>query len=96
MGGVGMKHPKVAVHRVSDGEYLGSPDALRDTILRQYSRPVDWTATVHVLLERGLRSFVELGPGKVYTTLVKRIDSNTRIANVEDIKSLAMALKVTL
>jgi [acyl-carrier-protein] S-malonyltransferase len=95
MGGVGMKQPKVAVHRVSDGEHLESPQTLRDAILRQYSKPVDWIATVQGLVGRGLRSFVELGPGKVYTTLVKRIDSNTRIANVEDIKSLALALKVT-
>ena len=95
MGGADFKQPKAAVHRVSDGEYLGGPDALRDTIVRQYSRPVDWTATVHNLIGRGFRTFVELGPGKVYTTLVKRIDTNTRSANVEDIKSLSVAIKVT-
>jgi [acyl-carrier-protein] S-malonyltransferase len=95
MGGVEFKQPKAAVHRVWDGGYLGSLESLRDAVVRQYSRPVDWTATVRVLIERGLRSYVELGPGKVYTTLVKRIDSNTRIANVEDVRSLSVALKVT-
>jgi [acyl-carrier-protein] S-malonyltransferase len=95
MGGAELKQPKAAVHRVFDGEYLGTADSLRDAVVRQYSRPVDWTATVRVLIERGLRSYVELGPGKVYTTLVKRIDTNTRIANVEDVKSLSVALKVT-
>ena len=95
MGETVIKNPKAAVHRICDGEYLGSVDQLRDAIVRQYSRPVDWTATVNVLMGRGYRSFVELGPGKVYTTLVKRIDTNTRIANVEDIKSLSVAIKVT-
>lgn len=93
--GKGFQQPKAAVHRVCDGEYLGTPEALRDTLIRQYSRPVDWTATVRGLIERGYRSFVELGPGKVYTSLVKRIDTNTRVSNVEDIKSLAVAIKVT-
>jgi len=95
LGAAALRPSKAAVHRVSDGAYLGTPEALRDMVVRQYSRPVDWTATVRCLIERGYRSFVELGPGKVYTTLVKRIDSNTRVANVEDIKSLATALKVT-
>ncbi len=95
LAGAPLKNPKATVHRVSDGEYVGTPEGIRDILIRQYSRPVDWTQTVSVLTGRGYRTFVEMGPGKVYTTLVKRIDSNTRVANVEDVKSLSVALKVT-
>jgi [acyl-carrier-protein] S-malonyltransferase len=90
------KHPKATLHRVFDGEYLGTPEMVRENILQQYSRCVNWTGTVRALIDRGFRTWVELGPGKTYGTLVKKIDTNTRVANVEDIKSLGTAIKVTM
>jgi hypothetical protein len=39
---------------------------------------------------------VECGPGRVYSSLVKKNDANNRVTNVEDVKSLALMVKLTV
>jgi [acyl-carrier-protein] S-malonyltransferase len=46
------------------------------------------------MLEDGVDTFIEIGPGKVLSGFVKRIDGNMIISNVEDIKSLEKTLKI--
>lgn len=90
-----LKNPKIAFHRSSDGEYVGTIEAVRDVLTKQYSKPVDWIATVKAVNFRGFRTWVEVGPGKVYSTMVRKIDTDNRITNVEDLKSLSTTVKVT-
>ena len=58
-------------------------------------KPVDWIATVKAVNLRGFRTWVEVGPGKVYGSLVRKVDTDNRVSNVEDIKSLSATVKVT-
>ena len=44
------------------------------------------------MLNRGVNTFVEVGPGKALRGFVKKIDRNSRLLNVEDIKSLENTL----
>ncbi len=90
-----LKNPKITFHRANDGEYVGTPEMVRDVLTRQYSRPLDWIQTVRAVNLRGFRTWVEVGPGKIYSTLVRKIDTDNRINNVEDLKSLSTAVKVT-
>ncbi len=90
-----LKNPKIALHRSSDGEYVGTIEAVRDVLTKQYSKPVDWVKTVQAVNLRGFRTWVEIGPGKTYSTLVRKVDTNNRISNVEDLKSLSTTVKVT-
>jgi [acyl-carrier-protein] S-malonyltransferase len=48
------------------------PEALRDGLVRQIPGAVRWEALTALLLEQGVTSFFELGPGKVLAGLVKR------------------------
>ena len=90
-----IKNPKIAFHRCCDGEYVGTLEAVRDVLTKQYSKPVDWIKTVKAVNFRGFRTWVEVGPGKTYGTLVRKIDTDNRISNVEDLKSLSTTVKVT-
>lgn len=60
----------------------------RDALIRQVSSPVRWHETVTYLVEEGVDTFVEVGPGKVLSGLVRQIDRSVRCLNIEDAQSL--------
>jgi [acyl-carrier-protein] S-malonyltransferase len=57
---------------------------IRDLLVRQVSSPVRWQESVRRLSALGVDTFVELGPGKVLSGLVRRILPEARVLNVED------------
>ena len=66
----------------------------RDALKRQPSRPVRWTETVRCLLDSGVDTFVEVGPGKVLAALVRSVEKSVTILNVEDESSFDRVLAV--
>lgn len=56
----------------------------RDALARQVASPVRWEESVRGLLDRGVGQFVEVGPGKVLSGLVRKIDQTVRAVAVED------------
>jgi len=60
----------------------------RDALVRQVSQPVRWLESVEFLISEGVQSFVEIGPGKVLSGLVRQIDRDLRCVNIEDEASL--------
>jgi [acyl-carrier-protein] S-malonyltransferase len=62
--------------------------AARDALKRQVSRPVRWQESMEKMLAEGVNAFVELGPGKVLSGLVRSADKSVATWNVEDQKSL--------
>jgi [acyl-carrier-protein] S-malonyltransferase len=73
---------------------LASPEAIRAGLVKQLHTPVYWAATVRTLLSLGVTRLIECGPGKVLTSLNRRIDKNRdlKMLALEDPKSLAEAL----
>lgn len=55
-----------------DAAAVSEPEALRDGLIRQIPGAVRWEATLAFLLDQGVTTFLELGPGKVLSGLVKR------------------------
>jgi [acyl-carrier-protein] S-malonyltransferase len=67
----------------------------RDALLRQVASPVRWSESITRLLDQGVTRFVEVGPGKVLSGLVRQINRQCQILNVEDaqtFESTAVAL----
>lgn len=85
--------PGIAVYGV-DVQRHGSPDAIRDAVVKQLRSPVRWSATVRALIGDGATRIVECGPGKVLTSLNRRIDKNRDLMMIalEDPPSLEEAL----
>ncbi|WP_066727005.1 ACP S-malonyltransferase [Desulfuromonas sp. DDH964] len=75
---------------VSNVEALPNRDAsrVRDLLVSQVSAPVRWDESVQAMVELGVDRFVEIGPGKVLSGLVKRIAKGVTTQNVEDCSSL--------
>jgi len=76
-----------------DAEYISTGLAARTSLVRQVCSPVLWEDCIHAMIDRGIDTFVEVGPGRVLSSLVKQIDRSRRILNVEDEKSLAATME---
>ncbi len=63
----------------------------RESLVRQVSQPVRWLETVEFLITQGVQTFVEIGPGKVLSGLVRQTDRSVRCINVENEESLRAA-----
>jgi [acyl-carrier-protein] S-malonyltransferase len=60
----------------------------RDALLRQVASPVRWSESVKLLLDEGVTRFIEVGPGKVLSGLVRQINRQCQMLNVEDVQTL--------
>ena len=60
----------------------------RDALKRQPSRPVLWSETVRLLLDYGVDTFVEVGPGKVLVGLVRSVEKSVTMLNADNESSL--------
>jgi [acyl-carrier-protein] S-malonyltransferase len=75
------------VTNVDAAAITSGADAL-DALVRQVSAPVRWRESVEFLIQEGVEKFVEVGPGKVLSGLVRQINRDARSLNVEDAASL--------
>jgi [acyl-carrier-protein] S-malonyltransferase len=75
-----------------DAEPVTSGEEARAALVRQVRQPVRWEESVRELISLGVALFIEVGPGRVLTGLVRQIDRSVRVANVEDEESLAATL----
>ncbi|MBZ5642676.1 MAG: ACP S-malonyltransferase [Acidobacteriia bacterium] len=77
----------------ADAEIISSGDEARESLIRQVTLPVRWEESVRVLIDEGVNTFVEVGPGRVLTGLLRQIDRSVHVFNVEDEKSLHLTLE---
>jgi [acyl-carrier-protein] S-malonyltransferase len=91
----GVKVAPLSVPVVTNVEARPNADASRvkALLVDQVVAPVRWIESVQAMRAAGVARFVEVGPGKVLSGLVRRIDREAQIANVEDPASLAKALE---
>lgn len=71
-----------------DAEAITSGDKARESLIRQVTMPVRWLESMREMIDEGVNIFVEVGPGKVLSGLLRQIDRSVRCFNVEDGASL--------
>ena len=76
-----------------DGAVITSGDEAREALIRQVSLPVLWEESMHELVGLGTSTFVEIGPGRVLSGVLRQIERSVHCVNVEDAKSLQTALE---
>jgi [acyl-carrier-protein] S-malonyltransferase len=74
-----------------DAKLITTGEEARDSLLRQVVSPVRWSESVQVLINQGVERFVEIGPGKVLSGLVRQISRDRQLSSVEDAQSLDAA-----
>jgi [acyl-carrier-protein] S-malonyltransferase len=80
--------PEVPVVSNIDAMPKTAAEPSRDALIRQVTGNVQWLGCVRRLVEMGANTFVEVGPGKVLTGLMRQIDRNQAAMNAEDEASL--------
>jgi [acyl-carrier-protein] S-malonyltransferase len=71
-----------------DAQAISTGEEARDALIRQVTAPVGWLDSIREMIESGVTVFVEVGPGKVLTGLLRQIDRSVRVFNVEDSATL--------
>jgi [acyl-carrier-protein] S-malonyltransferase len=75
-----------------DAEIITSGAEAREALIRQVTLPVRWEESIRELIDQGAATFVEVGPGRVLSGLLRQIDRSVHSLNAEDVKSLQAAL----
>ena len=80
-----------------DVQRHASPDGIRSALREQLFKPVRWADTVRAMLASGVTTLVECGPGKVLTSLNKRIEKrpDLKMLAIDDPDTLSAALAAT-
>ena len=80
--------PAISVVTNVDARPTTAPGELRDALVRQVSAPVRWLESMQLLIQQGVDTFVEVGPGKVLSGLTRQTSREVKTLNVEDAASL--------
>lgn len=85
---VELKPGAFPVYANVDAAPATSPLRIRENLVAQVSSPVRWEACVRHMIADGVTHFVELGPGKTISAMIKKIDRDALVSGVEDARSL--------
>ena len=69
-----------------------SSSDIRGLLARQVSSPVLWEDSIRLMVDQGVDTFIEIGPGKVLSGFIKKINKEARSFNIEDLASLEKTL----
>lgn len=75
------------------GRVIENKDDIIDILTKQVMNPVRWEETIRNLIDYGVDTFIELGPGKTLCAFVRKISKEVKTYNVEDIKSFEKTCK---
>lgn len=93
LAAVPVRKPSVPVVHNRFVEAFDDPARIRQALVEQLDHPVRWIETVEFLVARGVRRIVECAPGKVLTSLSKRIAGGVECVAIQDGAALAAALQ---
>jgi [acyl-carrier-protein] S-malonyltransferase len=80
-----LTHPVITNVEAAENREAGR---VKELLVRQVSHPVLWEDSVRTMLDQGVDTFVEIGPGKVLSGLVRKIERSATVISVEDTKGL--------
>ncbi len=88
---INISSPKVDIVSNVTAEPINDPDKIKTLLLEQIEKPVRWRESVNNMINLGTNHFIEIGPGKVLSGLIKRINRKVKlnqINNLHDAKNL--------
>ncbi len=90
---LGFQKPAVPIVCNVDAAAIADADSARDALVRQVTGAVKWEPSIRLLIAKGVQTFVEVGPGKVLSGLMRQIDRSKTSLNVGDESSLQKTLE---
>ncbi len=87
------QQPEIPVVANVNAEYHGTPAMIRESLKNQIVRPVLWQKCVETMVGAGVERFVEIGPSRVLTGLMRKIDRKKIAINMSTADSVASAME---
>jgi [acyl-carrier-protein] S-malonyltransferase len=88
-----LSDPAVPVVNNADAMFLMNAEKIKVSLIKQLNSPLLWEDSIRNIVNKGISTFIEVGPGKVLSGLIKRIEPAARIFHVEDMASLNKTLE---
>ena len=88
VNGLTFRDPTIPIVANCTGEPLTSGDAIKQELVSQICACVQWKRSIDYMVDNGVSSFIEVGPGRALTGMVKRISRGATVMNVADIESI--------
>ncbi len=89
LAGTALQQPRVPVLANVNCQYHGSADTIRRWLADQLTSPVRWQAGIERLIAEGVEQFIEIGPGRVLTGLMRKINRQAAVLNISTAEGLA-------
>lgn len=86
--GLEIRQPRFPVVSNVTGEVYTDADQIKQCLRRQVSEAVLWEQSIRHLIQLGFQRFIEVGPGRVLSGLIRRIERKTTLSNVESPETL--------
>lgn len=73
--------PICPIYQNVTGQVVSNPDIIKSNLIAQLTAPVKWTQTINAMLRDGATSFTEVGPGRVLSGLIKKVNRQTETSS---------------
>ena len=88
INGITFRDPVIPIIGNTSAQPLTTAESVKAELTRQLCHGVQWQRSVEYMITGGVNTFIEIGPGKVLTGLVKRINRDVRTVNVGDVETV--------
>ena len=82
------KTPTIEIISNVTSEPTNDIPKIKELLINQIEMPVRWRETVNFMIDKNINKFIEIGPGKVLSGLVKRINRNAELLQINDLEDL--------
>ncbi len=88
MSSLSFQEPSIPVIGNTTAEPLTTAESVKSELLNQLCNPVQWQRSIEYMVNNGVTTFIEIGPGKVLTGLIKRINKEVETINLGDLEAV--------
>ncbi len=88
---MGFRSPSVPIIANSTAQPITTAEEVRGELVQQLCNCVRWQPSVEYMVDAGVSTFVEIGPGQVLSGLIKRINSEVQILSIRDVETIKAA-----
>lgn len=85
--------PRIPIVANATADFPTTPEAVKESLCRQITSPLRWEESIRKMTAKGIDTFIEVGPGKVLSRLITRIEKKAVVMRVEDEKTLEETMK---
>jgi [acyl-carrier-protein] S-malonyltransferase len=85
---INVSKAEIPVMTNTNAKYISEPEDIKSSLIKQLDNPVKWSHSIQNLIDDGIEKFYEIGPGKVLSNLLRKIDKTKKIKNIDKYESL--------